>query len=186
MLVLFKPFRLMIFLGLGAIPAVAQIAAPQATSRAQQLAQCRDISEPTARRKCYLSLRHRTSKAKTMNPQPAAVPQATAPLSTPDEPTTTSTPDEPTTTGTIAHSDSVGRPLCEDEEELKAMLIAEILASTPEEASTKGCQILPGGSQIEIIERYPSRFYFFQIVKVKVASRNPANSMVGYTIDIGR
>jgi hypothetical protein len=94
-----------------------------------------------------------------------------------------STPEEPTTTGTIAHSYSVGRPLCEDEDGLKAMLIAEILASTPEEASTKGCQILPGDSQIEILERYPSRFDFLRIVKVKVISPNPT---VGYTIDSGR
>src|SRR5271155_2068095 len=169
LLVRFTLFGLLL-LELGATPAIAQIAAPQATP--PQPMQCRDISELTARRKCYLSLRHRT-KAKTTSPQAAArqapTPQTTGP---------SSTVDEPTTTGTIAHSDYVGRPLCEDEDALKAMLIAEILASTPEETSTKGCRILPDDSQIEILERYPSRFDLFQIVKVKLTSLNATNPTV--------
>jgi hypothetical protein len=169
-------FKLLCFIvlwGLGGTPSIAQAGPPEATSL--QSTQCRGISERVERRNCYRSLRHNLKgKPRLLKPLQAEAPS-------------TILPDAPTTTGAVEHSESsVGRPLCAEEDALKAMLIAEILASKPEETSTNGCQLVPANSQLEVIERYPSRFDFLRIVKVRVTSPNLVNPMVGYTVDIGR
>jgi hypothetical protein len=97
------------------------------------------------------------------------------------------TGDDPATTSAIDHPGAaVGQPLCVDRDALAAMLVAGMLASSPENATTNGCQIIPDDGQVEVVERYPSGFHFLRAVKVKVTAPSLPQPRIGYTIEIGR
>jgi hypothetical protein len=95
--------------------------------------------------------------------------------------------DSPATALTIDHpSAAVGQPLCEDRDTLAAMFVAGMLASSPENATTIGCQTIPENAQVQVLERYLTAFHFLRIVKVQVTAPSLPDPKVGYTIEIGR
>jgi hypothetical protein len=79
-----------------------------------------------------------------------------------------------------------GQPLCVDREALAAMLVAGMLASSPTQATTNGCQTIPDDAQLEILERYPSGLHFLRVTKVKVTSPKLPDPTVGFTVEIDR
>ena len=96
-------------------------------------------------------------------------------------------PDDPASTASIDHlSVSAGQPVCVDQDSLAAALIAGMLSSDPEQATTNGCQTIPKDAQVELLQRYPSSLDFLRVIKVKVTSPTQSNSSVGYTVEIGR
>ena len=96
-------------------------------------------------------------------------------------------PDDPASTASIDHlSVSAGQPVCVDQDLLAAALIAGMLSSDPEQATTNGCQTIPKDAQVELLQRYPSSLDFLRVIKVKVTSPTQSNSSVGYTVEIGR
>ena len=95
--------------------------------------------------------------------------------------------DDPATTSAIDHpSAAVGQPFCVDRDALAAMLVAGMLASSPENFTTNGCQTIPEGAHVEVLERFPTGFNFLQTVKVKLTAPSLPAPSVGYTIEIGR
>ncbi len=96
-------------------------------------------------------------------------------------------PDDPASTASIDHLIvSAGQPVCVDQDSLAAALIAGMLSSDPEQATTNGCQTIPKDAQVELLQRYPSSLDFLRVIKVKVTSPTQSNSSVGYTVEIGR
>ena len=96
--------------------------------------------------------------------------------------------DDPVTTSSINRLRAAsGQPLCIDQDSLAAALMAGVLASSPAEATTNGCQTVPEDAEVEVIERFPSSFQFLRVVKVKVTSHtHQPEPSVGYTVEIGR
>jgi hypothetical protein len=141
----------------------------------EEALRCRAIQEPVQRRDCFASLRER-SKAKADEAAKAKTGNA------PQPPT-----DAPATTSAVDHlSVAPGQPLCVDRDALAAILAAGVLASTPAEAATNGCQAIPEDAKVELLERYPNGLRFVRVIKVKVTSPALPNSMVGVTIETGR
>jgi hypothetical protein len=66
---------------------------------------------------------------------------------------------------------------------LAAMLAAGVLASSPSEATTNGCQTIPEDAKVELLESYPSGLRFLRVIRVKVTSPAPPGSTVGFTIE---
>jgi hypothetical protein len=94
---------------------------------------------------------------------------------------------DPETTSAIDHLSAMpGQPLCVDHDALTAMLLAGVLASSPAQATTNGCQIIPDDAQIELLERYPSGLHFLRIIKVKVTSPKLPDPTIGFTVEIDR
>ena len=96
-------------------------------------------------------------------------------------------PDDPASTSSIDHpSVTPGRPLCVDQDSLAAMLVAGVLASSPAQVTTNGCQTIPEDAQVELLQRYPSGLNFLRAAKVKVTSPTHPDPAVGYTVEISR
>jgi hypothetical protein len=137
--------------------------------RAEAVARCQAIQDGFQRRDCFRSLNGKTNAA----PPVPSVQDSRA-------------GDDPATTSAIGHPGAaVGKPLCADRDALAAMLVAGVLASSPDEVATKGCQTIPEDAQIQVLERYPSGFHFLRTVKVQVTAPSLPDSKVGYTIEIG-
>ena len=73
-----------------------------------------------------------------------------------------------------------------DREALAAILAAGVLASSPTQAATNGCQAIPEDAKVELLERYPNALRFLRVIKVKVTSPALPDSTVGVTIETGR
>jgi hypothetical protein len=141
-----------------------------AGSRTEALARCKRIQDGIQRRDCFRSLNGKTKEA-------PPVPLVQDPRAG----------DSPATALTIDHpSAAVGQPLCEDRDTLAAMFVAGMLASSPENATTIGCQTIPENAQVQVLERYLTAFHFLRIVKVQVTAPSLPDPKVGYTIEIGR
>ena len=61
--------------------------------------------------------------------------------------------------------------------------MAGVLASSPDDVTTKGCQTIPEGAQVQVLERYPSVFDLFRTVKVQVTTPAMPAPKIGYTIE---
>jgi uncharacterized phage protein gp47/JayE len=59
------------------------------------------------------------------------------------------------------------------------MFVAGMLASSPENATTVGCQTIPENAQVQVLERYPTAFHFLRIVKVQVTAPYVPDPKVG-------
>ena len=141
-----------------------------AGSRTEALARCKGIQDGIQRRDCFRSLNGKTKEA-------PPVPLVQDPPAG-DSPATTSTIDHP--------SAALGQPLCEDRDTLAAMFVAGMLASSPENATTIGCQTIPENAQVQVLERYPTAFHFLRIVKAQATAPSLPDAKVGYTIEISR
>ena len=148
--------------------------------------------EQTAPAKTEQPASEQAAPAKTEQPAPANTDEA-APAIT--ETTTKSntgealfspTPDDPATTSSIDRLSVAGQPLCVDAEALAAMVLAGLLTSDPTKAATDGCQTLPGDAKLALLERYPSVFPSFRIVRVRVTSPSKPDLTFGFTIETGR
>jgi hypothetical protein len=166
----------------------------------EEVARCRGIQISSERWQCFKSLsapkrnvtktkRDDTPKAHGKDaPKTEDVPKAKSE----DVPAAASrsqqeAPDDPESTSSINRLRAAsGQPLCIDQDSLAAALIAGVLASSPAETTTNGCQTIPEDAEVEVIERFPSGFQFLRVVKVKVTSRTQPEPLAGYTIDIGR
>ena len=149
--------------------------APAATK--EELSRCRANRHPVARRDCFESLKEA--------PSPMARPEEAPNAKTGNTPSPPA-PDDPASTASIDHlSVSSGQPVCVDQDSLAAPLIAGMLASDPEQATTNGCQTIPKDAQVEFLERCPSGLDFLRVIKVKVTFPTQSDSTVGYTVEIG-
>jgi hypothetical protein len=164
-------------------------AAPEQTAPAKTK---QTASEQAARAKTEQPAPEQTAPAKTEQPASANTNEA-APAIT--ETTTKSntgealfspTPDDPATTSSIDRLSVAGQPLCVDAEALAAMVLAGLLTSDPTKAATDGCQTLPGDAKLALLERYPSVFPSFRIVRVRVTSPTHPDLTFGFTIETGR
>jgi hypothetical protein len=185
-----------------AAPAKTEQTAPEQAARAktdqappEQTAPAKTkqtAPEQAARAKTEHAAPEQTAPAKTEQPAPA-IPDEAAPAIT--ETTTQSntgealfspTPDDPATTSSIDRLSVAGQPLCVDAEALAAMVLAGLLTSDPTKAATDGCQTLPGDAKLALLERYPSVFPSFRIVRVRVTSPSKPDLTFGFTIETGR
>ena len=82
-------------------------------------------------------------------------------------------PDVATTSTVDRVNVAPGQPICVDRDALAAMLAAGVLASSPAEATTNGCQAIPEDAKVELLERYPSGLRFLRVIRVKVTSPAP-------------
>ena len=161
----------------------------------EEVARCRAIQSSKQRWECFRSL-----KAKRQHAPPS---RQAEPETAPDEPATKhvppshraepeTAPDEPATTSSIGRDEpshlsaAPGQPLCVDQDSLAAALMAGVLASSPTQVTTNGCQTIPKNAQVQLLQRFPSGFDFLRVVKVKVTFPTQSNSTVGYTVEIGR
>ena len=172
-----------------AASAKTEQAAPEQTAPAKTE---QPAPEQAARAKTEQPAPEQTAPAKTEQPAPANTDEA-APAIT--ETTTKSntgealfspTPDDPATTSSIDRLSVAGQPLCVDAEALAAMVLAGLLTSDPTKAATDGCQTLPGDAKLALLERYPSVFPSFRIVRVRVTSPSQPDLTFGFTIETGR
>ncbi len=146
----------------------------------EEVAHCRAIQNNKERVACFDALKAQRG---------AAPPQAQRGATPPPVPPVVREParDDPHTTSAIDHLSAMpGQPLCVDREALAAMLVAGMLASSPTQATTNGCQTIPDDAQLEILERYPSGLHFLRVTKVKVTSPKLPDPTVGFTVEIDR
>ena len=137
--------------------------------RAEAFARCQAIQDRIERRDCFRSL---NGKTKAAPPVPSVQDGAR---------------DDPATTSAIDHrGTAVGQTFCEDRDTLAALLMAGVLASSPDDVTTKGCQTMPEGAQVQVLERYPRAFDLFRTVKVQVTTPAMPALKIGYTIEISR
>jgi hypothetical protein len=161
----------------------------------EEVAHCRAIQTNSERWNCFKSLkgqrqgapkakREDTPKAKGEDTPKAKGEDTTSPIIRDAHETA---PDDPASTSSIDHpSVTPGRPLCVDQDSLAAMLVAGVLASSPAQVTTNGCQTIPEDAQVELLQRYPSGLNFLRAAKVKVTSPTHPDPAVGYTVDISR
>ena len=142
----------------------------------EEVARCRAIQISSERWQCFKSLKSPNRSA------PKAKSEGAPP------PVEETVRDDPVATSSINRLRAAsGQPLCIDQDSLAAALIAGVLASSPAEATTNGCQTIPEDAEVEVIERFPSSFQFLRVVKVKVTSHtHQPEPSVGYTVEIGR
>jgi hypothetical protein len=152
----------------------------------EEVAHCRALQTNSERWNCFKSLkgqRQGTPKAKKEDTPKAKREDTTSPIIRDVQETP---PDDPASTSSIDHlSVTPGQPLCVDQDSLAAMLVAGVLASSPAQVTTNGCQTIPEDAQVELLQRYPSGFNFLRAVKVKVTSPTHPDPAVGYTVEIG-
>lgn len=135
--------------------------------RAEALSHCKAIQDVVQRRDCFRSL---NGKIQAAPPVPFVQNRGA---------------DNLPTTSAINHLNAaVGRPLCVDRDALAAMLMAGVLASSPEHVTTNGCQTISEDAEVEVLERYPSSFRFLRVVKAKVTTPSVSAPLVGYTIEV--
>jgi hypothetical protein len=140
----------------------------------EEAARCRAIPNDIERRDCFKSLRE---GAKAKAEEAAKASNAPSPPA----------PDAPATTSAVGHlSITPGQPVCADRDALAAILAAGVLASSPAETTTNGCQTIPEDAKVELLERYPNALRFLRVIKVKVTSSALPASTVGFTIETGR
>ena len=137
-----------------------------------EVSRCRAIQQPIQRRDCFESLK-KGPKAKAEEAAKAKTENAPSPPA----------PDVATTSTVDRVNVAPGQPICVDRDALAAMLAAGVLASSPAEATTNGCQAIPEDAKIELLERYPSGLRFLRVIRVKVTSPAPLDSTVGFTIE---
>ena len=181
-----------------AAPAITKRAAPAKTEQAAP-AKTKQAA-PAKTEQAAPAKTEQAAPAKTEQAAPAKTEQA-APTSTeevapaklekttklkPDEALSSPAPDDPATTSSIDRLSVAGQPFCLDIEALTAMLVAGLLSSNSNDAATNGCQNLPDGAKLELLERYPSVFPSMRIVKVRVTSPTQPNLTFGFTIETGR
>ena len=142
----------------------------------EEASRCRAMRNYIERRDCFEFLREE-SKAKAEEAAKAKTGNSPSPPA-PDAPATTSAVDRLSVTP--------GMPLCADRDALAAILAAGVLASSPAETTTNGCQAIPEDAKVELLERYPNGLRFLRVIKVKVTSPALPNSTVGFTIETGR
>jgi hypothetical protein len=63
------------------------------------------------------------------------------------------------------------------------MLAAGVLASSPADATTNGCQAIPEDAKVELLESYPSGLRFLRVIRVKVTSPAPPDSTATWLAD---
>ncbi len=152
----------------------------------EEVAHCRAIQANSERWNCFKSLkgqRQGTPKAKREDSPKAKREDTASPIIRDMQETA---PDDPASTSSIDHlSVTPGQPLCVDQDSLAAMLVAGVLASSPTQVTTNGCQTIPEDAQVELLQRYPSGLNFLRAVKVKVTSPTHPDPTVGYTVEIG-
>jgi hypothetical protein len=137
----------------------------------EEAARCRAISNNIERRDCFKSLREGASAK--------ADEAARAKAGTEPSPA-------PATTSAVDHIGATpDQPVCVDRDALAAILAAGVLASSPAQTRTNGCQTIPEDGKVEVLERYPSALGFLRVIKVKVTSAALPDSTVGFTIEIG-
>ena len=148
---------------------LATVSPAIAGPRAEAVARCQAVPDGIQRRDCFRSLNRKTKAAP---PVPSVQDGAR------DDLATTSAIDHPRA--------AVGQTFCADRDTLAALLMAGVLASSPDDVTTKGCQTIPEGAQVQILERYPRAFDLFRTVKVQVTTPAMPAPKIGYTIEIGR
>jgi hypothetical protein len=137
----------------------------------EEASRCRAMRNYIERRDCFESLKEE-SKAKAEEAAKAK---------------TGGAPSPPAPGPAIDHlSVAPDQPVCADRDELAAILAAGVLASSPAETTTNGCQTIPEDAKVELLERYPNGLRFLRVIKVKVTSPALPNSTVGFTIETGR
>ena len=147
---------------------VSDLSPAIAGPRAEAVARCRAIQDGIQRRDCYRSLNGKTSAPPVPSVQDGAR-------------------DDPATTSAIDHRGAaIGQTFCADRDALAAMLMAGVLASSPDDVTTKGCQTIPEGAHIQVLERYLSVFNLLRTVKVQVTTPALPDPKIGYTIEIDR
>jgi hypothetical protein len=156
-----------------------------AAATKEEVAHCRAIQQLTERLVCFKSLK-RGPKAKMEHAPSDTADDTTKPKA--DDPMRSPSSDDPATTGSIDHLTSFapGQPLCVDRDALAAMILAGLLTSDPTKAATRGCQSIPDGAKLELLERYPGVFPFMRMVRVKVTSPTQPELTSGFTIEMGR
>ena len=137
-----------------------------------EVSRCRAIQQPIQRRDCFESLK-KGPKAKAEEAAKAKTENAPSPPA----------PDVATTSTVDRINVAPGQPICVDRDALAAMLAAGVLASSPAEATTNGCQTIPEDAKVELLESYPSGLRFLRVIRVKVTSPAPPGSTVGFTIE---
>src|SRR5690242_20280224 len=73
------------------------------------------------------------------------------------------------------------QPLCVDQDTLAQFVLAGMMGL---HESPGGCQSIPAGARVEVIERYASGSDFMRMVKVRVTSPKLRGPTIGYTIEI--
>jgi hypothetical protein len=141
----------------------------------EEASRCRAMRNYIERRDCFESLKEE-SKAKAEEAAKAQTGSAPSPPAP-----------GPATTSAIDHlSVAPDQPVCADRDELAAILAAGVLASSPAETTTNGCQTIPENAKVELLERYPNALRFLRVIKVKVTSPALPDSTVGFTIETAR
>ena len=137
-----------------------------------EVSRCRAIQQPIQRRDCF-EVSEKRSEGQSRGGREGknrkrAIPPA---------------PDVATTSTVDRVNVAPGQPICVDRDALAAMLAAGVLASSPSEATTNGCQTIPEDAKIELLQSYPSGLRFLRVIRVKVTSPAPPGSTVGFTIE---
>ncbi len=105
---------------------LATVSPAIAGPRAEAFARCQAIQDRIERRDCFRSL---NGKTKAAPPVPSVQDGAR---------------DDPATTSAIDHrGTAVGQTFCEDRDTLAALLMAGVLASSPDDVTTKQCPRAP-------------------------------------------
>ena len=155
----------------------------------EEVAHCRAIRNNKERVACFDALKAQRGATLPQAQRGATPPQAQRGATPPPVPPVVREParDDPDTTSAIDHLSAIpGQPLCVDREALAAMLVAGMLASSPTQATTNGCQTIPDDAQLEVLERYPIGLHFLRVTKVKVTSPKLPDPTVGFTVEIDR
>jgi hypothetical protein len=161
--------------------------------RAEALARCQAIQDGIQRRDCFQALKGKMEAAPPVPPAQDGArddPATTSAIDRPAPPVPSvrvGARDDPATTSAIDRPGAaVGQTFCADRDALAAMLVAGVLASSPDDVTTKGCQTIPEDAQVQVLERYPSDFHLLRTVKVQITVHSLPDPKIGYTIEIGR
>ena len=109
----------------------------------EEVSRCRAIQQPVQRRDCFGFLK-KGPKAKAEEAAKAKTENAPSPPA----------PDVATTSTVDRVNVAPGQPICVDRDALGAMLAAGVLASSPSEATTNGCQTIPEDAKVELLEMF--------------------------------
>jgi hypothetical protein len=169
-------------LSVALLPAIGSLTIARAAT-VEEVQHCRAIQINKQRLDCFKSLKEKgISKATKEN-----IPKTTGGAPPMVRDAHEQAPSDSTSTSSIDRSAALSLPVCVDRDALGAMLLAGVLASNREDATTNGCQTIPKDAKTEILERYPTAFDLLLVVKVRVTFPTPPdNSTVGYTVEIGR
>jgi hypothetical protein len=83
-----------------------------------------------------------------------------------------------------------GQPLCIDQDSLATLILSGLMASngiiSSRDVTSDGCQFIPAGAQVDVLERYASGSDVMRVVKVRVTSLKLHGPTIGYTVEIGK